>query len=264
MKMNKILMGLAVLAGGLFASCDTDNEAAVYNVYTPNVSFVDGTTSVTTPESSVEVKVTLTRFGSNGDLTVHYTGSSEDAGIFTDLSSGEATFANGSTTTTVTIKAENLVKGQEYTYTLKLDDESVATADTIVGNPITVAEVVVMCDYNWISAGTCTFIDYNFSDGEAIQGVKVENGEGSNVYRIVDAYGKDTGNITFILNSDGTIQLKDGKHCAYSGYAVYYDSVNYGAYCYVENEGNHYVVNHLLVAGSSLYIGGFDFIWDKE
>lgn len=263
MKMNKILMGLAVLAGGLFASCDTENEGPVYSVYTSNVSFVDATTELTTPESSVEVQVTLTRFGSNGDLTVHYTGSSADAGIFTDLSNGEATFVNGSSTTTVTIKADNLEKGQEYVYTLKLDDECVATADTIVGDPITVAEVVIMCDYNWVDAGTCKFIDYNFSDGEAIEGVKVENGEGSNVYRIVDAYGKGTGNITFTLNADGTIQLQEGKHCTFSGYSVYYDSVNYGAYCYVENEGNHYVVNHLLVSGSSLYVGGFDFIWDK-
>lgn len=263
MKMNKILMGLAVLAGGLFASCDTDNEATVYNVYTPNVSFVDKTTSLTTAESSVEVQVTLTRFGSNGDLTIHYTGSSEDAGIFTDLSNGTATFANGASTTTVTIKAEKLEKGQEYTYTLKLDDECVATADTIVGDPITVADVVILCDYNWVSAGTCKFIDYNFSDGEAIEGVKVENGEGSNVYRIVDAYGKGTGNITFTQNTDGSIQLQDGKHCTFSGYTVYYDSTNYAAYCNVQNQGNHYVVNHLLLSGSSLYLGGFDFIWNK-
>lgn len=263
MKMNKILMGLAIIAGGLLTSCDTDNEATVYNVYTPNVSFADATTNLVTAESSVEVKVTLTRFGNSGALTVHYTGSSEDEGVFTDLSNGEAIFADGSSTATVTIKAENLEKGQEYAYTLKLDEESVATADTIIGNPITVAEVVVMCDYNWVAAGTCSFVDYNFSDGEVIEGVKIENGEGSNVYRIVDAYGKGTGNITFTQNPDGTIQLQNGKHCTYSGYTVYYDTVNYGGYCYVENEDNTYVVNHLLLNGSSLYLGNFVFVWNK-
>ena len=34
MKINKILLGLALVAGGLFTSCDTDNVGTKYNVYT--------------------------------------------------------------------------------------------------------------------------------------------------------------------------------------------------------------------------------------
>ena len=264
MKLNKILLGLALVAGGVFTSCDTDNVGTKYTVTTPSVSFMEESTSLTTAESSVEVKVKLVRLGNSGPLTVHYTGSSETAGIFTDLSNGEATFADGSSITEVTVKADNMQKGQEYAYTLKLDEAAVATADTILNNQIAVADITIMCDYNWVSAGTCTFIDFNFSEeGKAYKDVTIENGEGSNIYRIVDAYGKGTGYITFTQNADGTIQLAEGKHCTVSGYTIYYDTATYGAYCYVENEGNHYAVNHLLLAGSSLYLGYFEFEWNK-
>jgi hypothetical protein len=263
MKINKILLGLALVAGGLFTSCDTDNVGTKYNVYTPSVSFLEESTSMTTSESSVEVQVKLVRLGNSGPLTVHYTGSSETAGIFTDLSGGQATFEEGSSTAVVTIKADNMQKGQEYTYSLQLDDAAVATADTILNNQIAVSDIVIMCDYNWVPAGSCTFIDNTFSEGDVIEGVKIENGEGSNVYRIVDVYGNGTGYITFIQNADGTIKLAEGKHCTVSGYTIYYDSENFGDYCYVESNGNHYVVNHLLLAGSDLYLGGFEFTWNK-
>lgn len=265
MKQRNFLFAIySLLFSIALTSCDTDNVGTKYNVYTPSVSFMEESTSLTTAESSVEVKVKLVRLGNSGALTVHYTGSSETAGIFTDLSGGEATFADGSSITEVTVKADNMQKGQEYVYSLKLDDAAVATADTILNNQIAVAEVAILCDYNWVKAGTCTFIDYNFSDeGDEYEGVTIENGEGSNIYRMVDAYGKGTGNITFTQNADGTIQLAEGKHCTYSGYTVYYDTATYGTYCYVVNEGNHYAVNHLLLSGSNLYLGYFEFVWNK-
>lgn len=264
MKINKILLGLAIVAGGLFTSCDTDNVGPKYNVYTPSVSFLEESTSLTTAESSVEVKVKLVRMGNSGSLTVHYTGSSETAGIFTDLSGGQATFADGSSITEVTLKADNMEKGKEYVYSLELDEAAVAAADTILNNQIAVAEVAILCDYNWVSAGTCKFIDYNFAEDPTVyDNVAIENGEGSNVYRIVDAYGSGTGYITFTQNADGSIQLTEGKHCTISGYTFYYDTANYGDYCYVENDGNFYGVNHLLLSGSSLYLGYFEFVWNK-
>ena len=61
MKMNKILMGLAIMAGGLFTSCDTDNEGTIYNVYTPNVSFETDEAETLVSESSTDVKVKLVR-----------------------------------------------------------------------------------------------------------------------------------------------------------------------------------------------------------
>ena len=157
MKMNKILMGLAVLAGGLFASCDTDNEATVYSVYTPNVSFEASKTEKLVSDSETEIKVLVTRFGTNGEYTMHYTGAADTDGIFTDESNGTVTFANGENRAYVTLKAANMVKGNSYTYTMTMSDEDVATADTIIGKPVQKINVVVTCDYTWELFGTGIF-----------------------------------------------------------------------------------------------------------
>ena len=61
-----------------------------------------------------------------------------------------------------------------------------------------------------------------------------------------------------------TISVPEGYwNLNYWGYKCYYDTEDYGAYCFIEKDGNTYGVNHLLVNGSSLYIGYFEFTYPK-
>ena len=219
MKINKILLGLALVAGGLFTSCDTDNVGTKYNVYTPSVSFLEESTSMTTSESSVEVQVKLVRLGNSGPLTVHYTGSSETAGIFTDLSGGQATFEDGSSSAIVTIKADNLQKGQEYTYSLQLDDAAIATADTILNNQIAVSDIVILCDYNWEDLGQGFYSSPDWWEEEFY--VDVQKAEGANLYKLKDLFA--TGyDVQFEITSDNKVIVPQQASWKHSSYGTIY------------------------------------------
>lgn len=201
---------------GIITSCDKDNIGGVYTPASQNISFVsDEAVNVTTSESDAEVTISLLRNIKQGEYTAHYTLSSEDEGIFTDLNGGSVTFADGSATATITVKLNGMAKGVEYNATLTLSDADIATADENIGNPTVITSIVVMCDYDWIPAGTCTFYDYTFAEeGEELSAeVNIENASGTQLYRIVDAYksivglnAEDNG-ISFTLNDDGSIDM---------------------------------------------------------
>jgi len=133
--------------------------------------------------------------------------------------------------------------------------------------------VTVLCA-GWVDAGTCTFYDLIFSDGDAYAtDVPIQHAGGTNKYRIVSPWwyvwheseaDASTDNVTFYLNSDGTIAMDEGDWgINLWGYGLYYDSTNYGDYCYTTNTDNYYEVHHLLTYGTSLYVGQFDFEWNK-
>lgn len=275
MNIKKYLFGvMAIALCGLMTSCDTDNIGAKYNPSFQNVSFeVEKASTITTSETTITVPVRVTRSLTSGSYTANYTLTSENEGVFSSPDNGAVTFAEGSGVAYINLVASNLEKGKDYSCKIALSEKDVATTDTITKTQVTETIISIHADYNWVAAGTCKFIDFNFADdeenGEAVDGVKIENGEGSNVYRIIDPYrtlygsSVAAGNITFTQNADGSIQLTNGRHCTVGSYTIYSDNVDYGAYCYVENVGNHYAVNHLLLAGTSLYIGYFEFIWNK-
>ena len=219
MKMNKILMGLAIMAGGLFTSCDTDNEGAIYNVYTPNVSFETDEAETLVSESSTDVKVKLVRFGTSGEYTVHYTGTADTEGIFTDENSGTVTFQNGSSTAYVTLKAANMEKGNTYTYTMTLSDEDIATADTIIGNPVQKIDVVVTCDYTWELFGTGVF-----SSPEAMEGAwkqKIYRAKEEPTLYKLPATGYEY-DLKITIKDDGTVIVPFQPAWSYPGYGDVY------------------------------------------
>ena len=122
----------------------------------------------------------------------------------------------------------------------------------------------------WESAGTCTFIDYTWGGGASADNIPIQKRvDAPNQYRIKDplcaVYGTANGtNFEFELNDDGSISVPEGYWTfKYWNYQCYYDSTDYGPYCYIEQDGNTYRVHHLLTDGSSLSLGSFEFIWNR-
>lgn len=273
MKISKYLLGVfAVILCGLMTSCNTDVEGIKYNPEFQNISFEQDKSNTVTSQTSVTLPIRVIRSIKSGAYTANYTLASETEGVFSTTESGTINFADGQGVAIINLVASNMdKKGADYVCKLTLSDKDIATADTITKSQVSEMTITIHTEYNWIAAGTCKFIDYSFADdetnGEAADGVKIVNGEGTNVYRIVDPYktlyGTAAGDITFTQNADGSIQLANGAHCTVGSYTIYSDNVNYGAYCYCVNEGNYYGVNHLLLAGTSLHIGYFEFIWNK-
>ena len=223
MKMNKILMGLAVMAGGLFASCDTENEGTVYNVYTPNVSFEASKTEKLVSESETEVKVLVTRFGTSGEYTMHYTGAADTEGIFTDENNGTVTFANGENKAYITLKAGNMEKGNSYTYTMVMSDEDVATADTIIGKPVQKINVVVTCDYTWELFATGTFSSPEAMEGSWKQEIYRAKEDPTQYKLPATGYEYD---LKMTIKDDGTVIVPFQPAWSYPGYGDVYVAGN--------------------------------------
>ncbi|MBQ5508326.1 MAG: hypothetical protein IIT96_01035, partial [Muribaculaceae bacterium] len=162
MKKSKYLLGLAFLALGMsMTSCDKENEGAIYNSAFNNVTWEQDEVSTTTAETNLTMPVMITRNNKAGALTVSYTAESSDPDVLSDDCNGTVTFADGEATAFVNVKATGMEKGTTYTYTMSLED-AVVDADTVLKNAIKTINVVVVSDYTWVSAGTCTFIDGNF------------------------------------------------------------------------------------------------------
>ena len=270
MKINKYFLGLAaVLLFGL-TSCETKVEGPIYTPMGQNVSFETAKPStITTDQSSITIPVRVVRATTNGALTANYTTTASDEGIFSDSGNGSVTFADGEGVAIITVNASNLEKGKDYTYTLTFGSAEAATADTITNSQNLQTVIKIHSDYNWLSAGTCTFVDYTFADddsGAAAKNVAIRHAEGTNLYEIVNpfkaVYGESGDNIPFYLNADNSIKFDEGVVAEFSGYGIYFDTVNYGSYCNVQQNGNVFLVNHLLLAGNSLYIGSFAFQWN--
>jgi hypothetical protein len=214
----------------------------------------------------VTIPVRVVRATTTGSLTANYTAAASDEGIFTDSGNGSVTFADGEGVAIITVNANNLEKGKDYTYTLTFGAAEAATADTITNSQNLQTVIKIHSDYNWVSAGTCTFVDYTFSDGDAAKNVAIRHAEGTNLYEIVDpfyALYKESGdNIPFYLNPDNSIKFDEGVVAEFSGYGIYFDTENYPDYCNVQQNGNIFQVSHLLLQGTSLYTGAFAFQWN--
>jgi len=270
MKINKYFLGLAaVLLFGL-TSCETKVEGTMYTPMSQNVSFETAEpATVTTSETSVTIPVRVVRATTTGSLTANYTATASDEGIFSDSGNGSVTFADGEGVAIITVNANNLEKGKDYTYTLTFGAAEAATADTITNSQNLQTVISIHSDYNWVSAGTCLFVDYTFAEdnnGTAKDGIAIRHAEGTNLYEIVDPfyalYGKSGDNIPFYLNPDNSIKFDEGVIAEFSGYGIYFDTENYPDYCNVQQNGNIFQVSHLLLQGNSLYTGAFAFQWN--
>lgn len=262
---------MALVAAGL-TSCDTDNVGAIYEPTVANVSFISAEQSTLTDKNSIEVPVAIGRAITDGEYTANVILSDASEGV--SLKSNQVTFANGEGIAYATVVVTGMETGTAYTCTLSLSDADKATANTNFGEQIASTTVEVMCDYSWVPAGTCTFTDYTWEDGYSAEDVPIVNAEGTNMYRIksplayvytsnyVDGRG-DTSDWQFYLNADGSITCDEGALLNYWGYYMYFTS-SYPDYCYIEQDGNTYGVNFLLLNDGSLHTGGyFEFTWDR-
>lgn len=268
MKLGKYILGLAIMAAGL-TSCDTDNVGTIYEPTQANISFLSAEQSTLTDKTSIEVPVAIGRAITNGTYTANVTMTDASEGV--SLKSNQVTFTDGDGMAYAIVVISGMSQGNEYSCTLNLSENDKQTANTEFGKQFTSTTVKVMCDYNWVSAGTCTFIDYTFGDGVAGENIKIENAEGTNIYRIIAPYyytypedGATKDNITFTLNGDGSISMQEGDWFNLWGYGFYYDSASWGNYCFTQNEGNLYDVCFLLkVDGAVTYTAEFMFQWDR-
>ena len=266
MKLGKYILGLALIAAGL-TSCDQENVGAIYEPKVANVSFMNGEQNKLTDQTSIEVPVALSRAMTNGEYTANVTLTEASEGV--SLKSNQVTFANGQGIAYATVVISDMKQGNEYSAVLTLSDADKATANTDFGKQLSTSTVTVMCDYNWVDAGTCDLYDYTcamfgLEAPFVAKGVPVVHGEGSNVYRIIDPMealfpgdpDNDHDPLDFTL-TDGKMNFTEGFHVSYWGYYIYYVPSDYGSYCFVVDNGNTHDFNFLLNDNEGgLYAGG--------
>lgn len=279
MKITKYLFGFALLSLAM-TSCDQENEGAIYESAFNNVTWEQKAVSTITAEDEIVVPVMITRNHKNGALTVNYTAKASDADVLSDDRNGQVTFADGEASAFVNVKAKNLQKGETYTYSMTLDNAIVADADTNFNTVAQTVTVTIVSDYTWVDAGTAIFIDGVETDGAECEVQVLQAKESTNplIFRLHEPYQtlfdgtddavyfKDDGDFEFSLTPNGDpISLKSGNiiESGYGAYVFYYDTVDWGNYCYFEREDNHYYVRGLLlVDGAVKYLAPFEFIYD--
>lgn len=180
--LNKISVLLMALVTGLFTACNTDQEGPTYDKQ--GVSFLSSSLSgVSVPSTDPTFTVDVVRATAEGTLSGNVTISAAMGNV--PLEGCTVTgfnFAEGETTTQITVNVEPLSIGSELNVTLTLD-----VADDVIavgGNRSTT--ITVQKDYNWVELGTGTFVE-NFFVGVEVP-VTIMKAEGFDRYRVVAPY----------------------------------------------------------------------------
>lgn len=224
MKFGKLIFGAAFLLLGVFASCDKDNEGALYQPTNSNVTLEkDNFGVITSTETSKDIAIRVYRAQTAGELTVGYTMITSAEGIFTDLDNGKVTFENGSGVAVINIKAENMVPGNKYDLKIELDDAAKATLDTITNHANYTADLSVFCEYVWEAL-----------DGKAVYNspvafensweVDVMRAKGTDIYKMVGLY-EEAYDVIFSIDADNNVIVEEQPAWTYENggtkYAVH-------------------------------------------
>lgn len=279
MKITKYLFGLALLALGMsMTSCDKENEGAIYNPASSNVSWEQKAYSTKTAEETIEVPIMISRATKDGELTVNYTVEASDPEVLSDDHNGKVNFAAGEGMATVKVKAANMEKGTTYTYTMTLDDASAAADENL--SAIKTITVRIESDYTWLDGGTCRFIDFNFGDGVEGEVEVLKAQENPNIIKLLNPflalYGENPDDAEYFKDSDDIIVTfydapdasgnvgEIGTGLIMGEYTIEYLPSRYPSYCYFQADDNYYTVGHLIgVDGEPTYVGGFDFEYER-
>ena len=281
MKIMKRLSIFLIAALAMFLSaCDKQNIGAIYTPTSQNISFdtKELSDAFFTNVDTIDVAIPLYRSLTSNEFSLSYVFSDIDnSGCFTDVTGGNLTFAKGETCAHIKIHGQNLVKGVKYPLSITLDSLAVATADTLITS-VPAIKFYVFCDYTWTAyEKTITFWDFIWSeneDGDKASGIKVEYAAEdptllrmlSPMKKVYPEEGFGEAYFQFILNTDGSVGFPDGPQDLLPGtpYKFYWmNTGGYAGYCTVAlTSAGYYDVNHLLVAGSSLYLGEFLFKFD--
>lgn len=181
--LNKISVLLSLLAVVLFASCDTDQEGAIYNEKGYGLTFSAGTllkvaVEPSNPTFTVELYRGNAAEACSGQLALSATiGKNELAGCTVS----DYSFAPGESKTAVTVNVEPLPVGYNLTVTLSIPDE----ANIAIGG-VGTTKLTVQKEYNWTSLGTGTYTD-NWGWGITYN-VEILKAEGFDRYRVVEPY----------------------------------------------------------------------------
>ena len=264
-------LGSTITATRIVMRCENGNPTG------QNISFESATIEETLPYTSHTIPVTIVRDATDDAYAVRFI-LSEDDGHET-LLYDRAVFNKGKDTFIAYVDFEDMTFGQSYSCELTLVPDDGSASDPAI-NGITSVRITFNVQEQWISAGTCTFIDYTWTEeenGTVAYEVPVQRNGSSNAYRIVapwyyvysPEYGDDefgTENWNFTLNSDGSITPVEGVwDLNYYGYFGYYSS-SLPSYCFIDQNNNTYDVNFVLQKQDTggLYQGGhFTFTWDR-
>lgn len=271
MKLNKFISGLICVAAISLTSC-YDEEGGDYTPATPDAGayiYADATTKMYSPNDDFVLTISLGRTNDSEASTVNLTSDNDAFNVPSSVS-----FAVGEK-----IKEVQIPFDMEVATTEKVTI-TIPEGVTVYGNSSLTFTITV--DYNWISAGTCTFIDNTFSDnGASANGVPIQQAEGTNLYRIIrpfiavwgnnpaEGFISDSG-IQFTMNDDFTIDFVAGDDdtiCnvadAESQYSFCWVTSYVGTYCKINCENNYYETEMLgLIDGEGYYTGfAFAFEW---
>ncbi len=135
MKLNKYLLGLAVVAMGGLTACNTDVEGEFYPYSTDYAQFDAASTSVKVDKDTdhATIPVSMTRSNTSEALTVNFTTAASHEGIFSNTANGTVTFAPGQGTATFEVNANNLVNEVPYKYVLTLAGDPVGVLSLVQG-----------------------------------------------------------------------------------------------------------------------------------
>lgn len=279
-------LALALIAMVGFAACNTDNEGTIYEPKAQNISFEKKTLAkALTSETSYTLSVRVTRNVGKGAYTANYTVTPKQECTYTDNNGGKVEFIDGQTVSYITLTVSDMKKGQLYSFDIELSQADKDQADLNTNAAVTATKIGVLCDYNWLPAGSGTYTDYQRFEASA-DDVPILHAEGTDIYRLPSpnlyvwealeegaAYKPGNHNIDFHLSADGTITLDDGIYDVglYGNgqvqYYMYYDATNYGSYCAAFNENGKIAVYGLLLQGEDLYTTGglpvFTFNWTE-
>lgn len=282
MKINKIFLGLAFAMTALFTACDVDNVGSKYNAEGQCIAFANSSLgSVEVPTNNPVYNIAITRGKSNGDFTgkidkITAVVGKDTVDYKTVCTVSDFSFADGSCTADVTVNVNLLPVGKVLDLTLEYADSVNLSPTYRTGT--NVVNVSINKAYSWVSAGTCTFTDFTFSeDGATASNVPVEHAEATNLYRVIKpwmaVYGEGAEGFTedsgfqFTLGDGNKIELvAPGSIVATADqYTFCWVEKYVGSYCVTQQEGNTYYFEMLgLVSGEGYYTGfAFQFTWNK-
>ena len=241
-----------------------------------NISFLQAQQQVTVNSSSATVPVAIKRGNTQGTYTAHLNVECDNVSIV-PLQTVSVTFEDGQNFAYIDVPFRQMEMGQSYTCTLNLSSEDAATTNLEYGEQITSITLTVLCDYNWVYAGTANMTDETWYEDGVSGVVTVQRAAGTNRYRLLSPLYMlyngiesdcDQSNLEFVYEN-GEMTIEDGSYMNYWGYLMYYYPSSYPNYCYVDHNGDTYDVNFLLCNSSSsqLFLGGLfhlTFNWNSK